>query len=118
MLTDQLGRALCLCLRVRLPLLSDLKLFQSLSTAIFYFYLYFTTIYALRSRAVIPLACLSVGFVLAVLCNVAYPFSAKAGGQKAADEGGVDEAVEAEEGGEAERSAAVVKRPVGRTRAV
>ena len=102
---------------------SDLKLFQSLSTAVFYFYLYFTTVYAIRSRAVIPLACLSIGLTLAVLCNMAYPFSNKQPDSERAGSVGLEE--EEEEGGLEDDDYAVeadvdpahaVKRPLGRSR--
>ena len=110
---------------------SDLKLFQSLSTALFYFYLYFTTVYALRSRAVIPLAALCIGVTLAVLCNHAYPFDSKAASSASTDKAG--DAVDggggggrgsgadtAEDEGDAEMNAPVVKRSTaaGRVRAV
>ena len=96
-------------------LLADLKLFQSLSTALFYFYLYSTTIYALRSRSAIPLACLTIGLVLAVLCNVAYPFNAQSAHESA--EARLESAESAESDDEADLVDAVVKRPVSRSRA-
>ena len=53
---------------------ADFKMFQSLSTALFFFFLYFTDIYAVRSRAIIPLACMAIGMVLVVYLNVLFPF--------------------------------------------
>ena len=115
----------CVCICVYVCSVSDLKLFQSLSTALFYFYLYFTTVYALRSRAVIPLAALCIGVTLAVLCNHAYPFDSKAAGSantpKAGDGGGSGGGATAtEDGVDGEIGAHVVKRSkaAGRVRAV
>ena len=70
---------------------ANFKLFQSLSTAVFYFYLYFTDVQALKSRTVIPLACMAIGMVLVVYCNVVFPFEAKRG---SGEGGGVEVMVE------------------------